>query len=40
MLYRDDHQESYLIGLLAFLGVTNVDVIRAEGIAAMTHAGA
>jgi FMN-dependent NADH-azoreductase len=28
-----EHQESYLIGLLAFLGVTNVEVVRAEGIA-------
>jgi FMN-dependent NADH-azoreductase len=28
-----EHQESYLIGLLAFLGVTDVSVVRAEGIA-------
>lgn len=28
-----EHQESYLAGLLAFLGVTDVTVIRAEGIA-------
>lgn len=28
-----EHQESYLIGLLAFLGVTDVEVVRAEGIA-------
>lgn len=28
-----EHQESYLIGLLAFLGVTDVKVVRAEGIA-------
>ncbi len=28
-----EHQESYLIGLLAFLGVTDVNVVRAEGIA-------
>ena len=28
-----EHQESYLIGLLAFLGVTDVTVVRAEGIA-------
>lgn len=28
-----EHQESYLIGLLAFLGVTDVQVVRAEGIA-------
>lgn len=28
-----EHQESYLIGLLAFLGVTHVTVVRAEGIA-------
>lgn len=28
-----EHQESYLIGLLAFLGVTDVTVMRAEGIA-------
>ncbi len=28
-----EHQESYLIGLLSFLGVTDVTVIRAEGIA-------
>ncbi len=28
-----EHQESYLIGLLSFLGVTNVTVVRAEGLA-------
>ncbi len=28
-----EHQESYLIGLLAFLGVIDVQVVRAEGIA-------
>ena len=28
-----EHQESYLIGLLAFLGVTDVQVVRAEGMA-------
>ena len=28
-----DHQERYLIGLLAFLGVTDVTVVRAEGLA-------
>ena len=28
-----EHQESYLIGLLAFLGVSDVTVVRAEGIA-------
>jgi FMN-dependent NADH-azoreductase len=28
-----EHQESYLTGLLAFLGVTDVQVVRAEGIA-------
>ena len=28
-----EHQESYLIGLLAFLGVTDVEVVRAEGLA-------
>ena len=28
-----EHQESYLIGLLNFLGVTDVKVVRAEGIA-------
>lgn len=28
-----EHQESYLIGLLAFIGVTDVKVVRAEGIA-------
>lgn len=28
-----EHQESYLIGLFAFLGITNVTVVRAEGIA-------
>jgi FMN-dependent NADH-azoreductase len=28
-----EHQESYLIGLLAFLGITDVTVMRAEGIA-------
>jgi FMN-dependent NADH-azoreductase len=33
-----EHQESYLIGLLAFLGVTNVTVVRAEGIAMGTEA--
>jgi len=41
-----EHQESYLLGLLAFIGVTDVKVVRAEGIAfgpeakeaAMAHA--
>ncbi|PIF16733.1 MULTISPECIES: FMN-dependent NADH-azoreductase [unclassified Acidovorax] len=28
-----EHQESYLIGLLAFLGVTDVTIVRAEGLA-------
>ena len=28
-----EHQESYLLGLLAFLGVTDVTVVRAEGLA-------
>ena len=28
-----EHQESYLIGLLAFLGVIDVTVVRAEGLA-------
>jgi FMN-dependent NADH-azoreductase len=28
-----EHQESYVIGVLAFLGVTDVTVVRAEGIA-------
>ncbi|MEO7065355.1 MAG: NAD(P)H-dependent oxidoreductase [Rhodanobacter sp.] len=28
-----EHQESYLIGLLAFLGVTDVSIVRAEGLA-------
>lgn len=28
-----EHQESYLIGVLALLGVTDVTVVRAEGIA-------
>ncbi len=28
-----EHQESYLRGVLSFLGITNVTVIRAEGIA-------
>ena len=28
-----EHQESYLLGLLAFIGVTDVKVVRAEGIA-------
>jgi len=28
-----EHQESYLIGLLAFLGVVDVMVVRAEGLA-------
>ncbi|MFZ6654862.1 FMN-dependent NADH-azoreductase [Undibacterium sp. TJN19] len=28
-----EHQESYLTGLLAFLGITDVKVIRAEGMA-------
>lgn len=28
-----EHQESYLLGLLAFLGVTEVTVVRAEGLA-------
>ena len=29
-----EHQESYLIGVLAFLGIGDVTVVRAEGIAA------
>ena len=28
-----EHQESYLTGLLAFLGVTDVKIVRAEGLA-------
>lgn len=28
-----EHQESYLIGLLNFLGVTDVTIVRAEGLA-------
>ncbi|PII15842.1 FMN-dependent NADH-azoreductase [Stenotrophomonas indicatrix] len=28
-----EHQESYLLGLLAFLGITDVQVVRAEGTA-------
>ncbi|MCX2721072.1 FMN-dependent NADH-azoreductase [Roseibium salinum] len=28
-----DHQESYLLGVLAFIGLTDVTVIRAEGLA-------
>lgn len=28
-----EHQESYLIGLLNFLGVTDVTVVRGEGLA-------
>lgn len=28
-----EHQESYLLGLLGFLGITDVTVVRAEGIA-------
>lgn len=28
-----EHQESYLVGLLAFLGVTDVTIVRAEGLA-------
>jgi len=29
----NEHQESYLIGLLSFLGLTDVKVVRAEGLA-------
>ena len=29
-----EHQETYVIGVLAFLGVTDVTVVRAEGVAA------
>ena len=29
----NDHQESYLIDLLSFLGLTDVKVVRAEGLA-------
>ena len=29
-----DHQESYLVGLLSFLGLTDIAIIHAEGIAA------
>jgi len=28
-----EHQESYLVGLLGFLGVTDVTIVRAEGLA-------
>ena len=28
-----DHQESYLLGVLAFIGLTDVTIIRAEGLA-------
>jgi FMN-dependent NADH-azoreductase len=28
-----DHQESYLLSVLAFIGLTNVTVVRAEGLA-------
>jgi FMN-dependent NADH-azoreductase len=28
-----DFQESYLRGVLGFIGITNVEVIRAEGLA-------
>ena len=28
-----EHHESYLLGLLAFLGITDVSVVRAEGLA-------
>ena len=33
-----EHQESYLIGLLAFLGVVDVTVVRAEGLALSAQA--
>jgi FMN-dependent NADH-azoreductase len=33
-----EHQESYLIGLLALLGVVDVTVVRAEGLALGTQA--
>jgi FMN-dependent NADH-azoreductase len=41
-----DHQETYLVGLLTFLGLTDVNIVRAEGLAfgpeakeaAITHA--
>lgn len=33
-----EHQESYLIGLLGFLGVTDVTVVRAEGLAISAQA--
>lgn len=33
-----EHQESYLIGLLDFLGVADVTVVRAEGLALSAHA--
>jgi FMN-dependent NADH-azoreductase len=29
----NEHQESYLIGLLSFLGLTDAKVVRAEGLA-------
>jgi len=28
-----EHQESYLLGLLGFLGITDITVVRAEGVA-------
>lgn len=33
-----EHQESYLIGVLAFLGVVDVTVVRAEGLALSAQA--
>jgi FMN-dependent NADH-azoreductase len=27
-----DHQESYLLGVLSFLGMTDVTIVRAEGL--------
>ncbi len=29
-----DHQESYLLGMLSFLGLTDISIIHAEGVAA------
>jgi FMN-dependent NADH-azoreductase len=28
-----EHHESYLLGVLAFIGITDVTIIRAEGLA-------
>ena len=33
-----EHHESYLVGLLSFLGITDTTIVRAEGVAVSPEA--